>query len=443
MSDFYLSRTPSSGGNQKTFTVSTWCKLEYTNNEEHFLGAGTVSTAGEISMCVDGGEKLMVMFNVSGTEYYFNSAQVLRDYSSWYHFVIAVDTTQGSASDRMKMYINGSIVTAFTTDNRSNITQNYDFSVNSTSAATYVGRRTTTTGTGYYKGYLAQTILVDGAALTPSSFGSTNANGIWIPNTSPSVTYGTNGFKLEYKGSGTSADSSGFGADTSGNNNHLAVSGSIGTNPNTNDGPANNFSVMSPMNIYPNNTPIITEGGLKTQSQSTSGAGLCSTIAVSAGKWYAEGKIGSGSTLEVGAVDIGDTAFNQTGTATNSVGYDYGGNIRVNNSNTQTSLSTYTGGDIIGIALNMDTATGTVTFYKNGSAVGSAQNFTTSKPGFAAFYMQSHTSGGNQSVEWYFGNPTFTIASGNADANGYGNFEYAVPSGYYALCTKNLALYGG
>ena len=90
----------------------------------------------------------------------------------------------------------------------------------------------------------------------------------------------------------------------------------------------------------------------------------------------------------------------------------------------------------------MDTATGTVTFYKNGSAIGVAQNFTTAKPNAAAFYMQSHTSSGNQSVEWNFGNPPFAIASGNADANGYGNFEYAVPSGYYALCTKNLATYG-
>ena len=434
----YLDRTPSSAGNRRTFTISFWTKISggFGSSSRWIFGAGTQSSDNDY-LLFPSGDTLKFSF---ATEASGNVAtnRVFRDPSAWYHVVVAVDTTQATAADRVKMYVNGDQITSFGT--ASYPAQNYETSINNT-VLNRIGARAYS-ATGYYNGYFSQFILVDGTALTPSTFGSTNANGIWVPNTSPSVTYGTNGFKLDFTGTGTSADSSGFGADSSGNNNHFA-SNNLGTNPNTKDAPQNNFSTMNPLNIFPNTTPIITDGALKTQSQSTSGAGLCSTIAVSAGKWYAEGKIGSGATLEVGAVDIGTNAFNKGGTSTNSVGYDYGGNIRVNNSNTQTSLSTYTGGDIIGIALNMDTATGTVTFYKNGSAVGSAQNFTTSKPNAAAFYMQSHTSSGNQSVEWNYGNPTFAISSSNADANGEGSFEYAVPSGYYALCTNNLALYGG
>ena len=433
----YLNRTPSSASNRKTWTYSTWLKRSSITTDSVIFAAGS-GTVEFTAYFKSGGTMEVYQYDSGTYRFRYITNQVFRDPSAWYHIVIACDTTQGSASDRVKIYVNGSQITSFSTNTTPS--QNQDTSVNLNTP--HVLGRYHTSASGYYLGYMAQTILVDGTALTSSSFGSTNANGIWVPNTSPSVTYGNNGFRLQFAGTGTSADSSGFGADTSGNNNHF-TSNSLGTNPNTKDTPHNNFSLMNPLNIYPNSTPIITDGGLKTQSQSTSAAGLCSTMAVSAGKWYAEGKIGSGATLEVGAVDIGSHAFNKTGTTTNSVAYDYGGNIRVNNSNTQTGLSTYTGGDIIGILLNMDTATGTVTFYKNGSAVGSAQNFTTSKPEFAAFYMQSHTSGGNQSVEWNLGNPTFAIASSNADANGYGNFEYAVPSGYYALCTKNLAQYGG
>lgn len=433
----YLNRTPSSASNRKTWTYSTWLKRSSITTDSVIFAAGS-GTVEFTAYFKSGGTMEVYQYDSGTYRFRYITNQVFRDPSAWYHIVIACDTTQGSASDRVKIYVNGSQITSFSTNTTPS--QNQDTSVNLNTP--HVLGRYHTSASGYYLGYMAQTILVDGTALTSSSFGSTNANGIWVPNTSPSVTYGNNGFRLQFAGTGTSADSSGFGADTSGNNNHF-TSNSLGTNPNTKDTPHNNFSLMNPLNIYPNSTPIITDGGLKTQSQSTSAAGLCSTMAVSAGKWYAEGKIGSGATLEVGAVDIGSHAFNKTGTTTNSVAYDYGGNIRVNNSNTQTGLSTYTGGDIIGILLNMDTATSTVTFYKNGSAVGSAQNFTTSKPEFAAFYMQSHTSGGNQSVEWNLGNPTFAIASSNADANGYGNFEYAVPSGYYALCTKNLAQYGG
>ena len=442
MAQTYLTKTFSSSGNLDVWTVSFWVKksLIETGSDQYVMHAQTdADNQTGIVLRGSGDNYQLQCFNAvsASANNGFNvyTSRYFRDASAWYHIVVACDTTESSGSNGLKIYVNGAQQSV--TVGAWNQNGDTQFSKNQQHV---VGAKT---GNSLgFSGYLSQFIFANGTQYAASTFGSTNANGIWVPNTAPSVTYGTNGFKLDFTGTGTSADSSGFGADSSGNNNHFA-SNNLGTNPNTKDGPQNNFSTMNPLNIFPNTTPIITDGALKTQSQSTSGAGLCSTIAVSAGKWYAEGKIGTGATLEVGAVDIGTNAFNKGGTSTNSVGYDYGGNIRVNNSNTQTSLSTYTGGDIVGIALNMDTATGTVTFYKNGSAVGSAQNFTTSKPNAAAFYMQSHTSSGNQSVEWNYGNPTFAISSSNADANGEGSFEYAVPSGYYALCTNNLALYGG
>ena len=122
--------------------------------------------------------------------------------------------------------------------------------------------------------------------------------------------------------------------------------------------------------------------------------------------------------------------------------YEYGGNIRINNVNSQTSVATFTTNDILAIALDMDN--NTIKFFKNGSQVGSTitdSNLSTFAP--YSFYVANHTSGNTGNIfSLNTGNPVYTISSGNADANGYGNFEYAPPSGYYALCTKNLAEFG-
>ena len=428
----YLSRTPGSAGNRKTWTISFWLKRSKVTSSEQAIFTQRIDSSNRFSFGVSGSGEFNVYNRVGGSTYNATTTAVHRDFSAWYHVVYKMDTTQASSSNRQAIYVNG-VEASLQTDTVPS--QDADTAVNSTSECMWGYWANSWGNTQFLDGYLAECYMIDGQALTPTSFGETDSTtGIWIPKTF-SGSYGTNGFLLAYKNGGA------LGTDTSGQSNNFTAT-NFATSNQVVDTPSNNFSIMNPINIFPNSTPIITQGGLQTQSQSTSGAGLCSTLAVSNGKWYAEGKIGSGSTLEVGAVDIGDTAFNKTGTAVNSIGYNYGGGIGVNNSNVQTGVGTFTAGDIIGIALNMDTATGTVTFYKNGSAVGSPQNFTTSKPGFAAFYMQSHTSGGNQSVQWNLGNPPFTISSGNADANGYGNFEYTVPSGYYALCTENLNTYG-
>ena len=431
----YLSRTPSSTGSRTIATVSFWVKrssLEASGN--HYVLEASSSTSPFNMTRVRFADDLLIIDNTlngsAASGFYFQSTREYRDPSAWYHIFFSVDVTQANSTDGWKLYVNGVQQTKALTY----WVQNANLEWSQSGVQMNIGRRHDNS-TEHLDGYLTEFYYIDGTIKSYTDFGETDSTtGIWIPKTY-SGSYGTNGFRLEFK------NAAALGTDTSGQSNNFTAT-NFATSNQVVDTPTNNFSIMNPLNIFPNSTPIITQGGLQTESQSTSGAGLCSTLAVSNGKWYAEGKIGSGATLEVGAVDIGTNAFNKGGTSTNSIGYNYGGGIGVNNSNVQTGVGTFTAGDIIGIALNMDTATGTVTFYKNGSAVGSAQNFTTSKPNAAAFYMQSHTSGGNQSVQWNFGNAPFSISSGNADANGYGNFEYSVPSGYYALCTKNINQYG-
>jgi hypothetical protein len=181
---------------------------------------------------------------------------------------------------------------------------------------------------------------------------------------------------------------------------------------------------------------------------------MVSTIAPSDGKWYAEAKVapaasaGAVVAVSIGVSEVGKESFNVKGQGASrpNVGYNYGDNINTNveiDGSLVDTESQYRAGDIVGIALNLDD--GEVTFYLNGTAInsGTAYNLhTNSTHGNTGFSVQTHTSSGNQIVSYNFGNPAFSISSGNSDANGYGNFEYSVPSGYFALNTKNLAEYG-
>jgi hypothetical protein len=431
--------------NAKKYTLATWFRIAKTTSN-HILSYNYGNGNRGITIQVRTDQTLRVNdYTAGSTDHYdVRTNRAFRDFSAWYHLVVAYDSTQGTAADRVKIYINGVQETSFAVS--SYPSQDLDSFISATpnnNKGFIVGAFYNSSGNidsgNYFTGNLAQYIFSDGYAYAASTFGSTNANGIWIPNTSPSVTYGTNGFKLDFADTGSSAAASNFGSDSSGNNNHFAVN-NISTGAKQTDTPHNSFAKLQEQNAYA--SPVIGKNGLEFDSNSSSASALPSTMAVSAGKWYAEFKVTAGGTMAVGVSDIGEESFRTGSTNNNSVVYGYGGQIIRNGSNVQTSLASFTTNDIIGISLNMDTTSGNVAFTKNGSAVGSAQDFA-NKPNFAGFFVQTHTSSGNQKGEYNFGQPVFTIASGNADANGHGNFEYAVPSGYYALCSKNLGLYGG
>jgi len=419
----YLSRTPSSASNRKTWTWSGWIKRS--NISLNMILFSADNTVGHgIYLAPD--DKLYL--TKSGVGNYGIDAQ-LRDVSAWYHIVVAVDTTQTGMSNIVKFYINGvqrtaSGTTLYSTNDDTNINNNSVHNIG----------RFSKNSSFYYDGYLSEVNFVDGSQLTPSSFGETNDNGVWVPK-KYTGSYGTNGFFLEFKQTGTSANSSGIGADTSGNDHHFTPSNLAATDI-TVDTPTNNFATLNsiaPVGSY-------AEGNLRYTTSTTDGEWSTSTISISTNaKWYCEVKAisktaGAGIYYQVGVTKGNASDF------TYRALYRSDGAIYVGGSNTAT-FSSYTDNDIISIAY--DSSNRNVTFYKNGNSEGTVTAPSLPSTSDDYFFGASSLSGGNTFItEWNFGNAPFSISSGNSDANGYGNFEYAVPSGYYSLNTKNLAEYG-
>ena len=240
----HLEITPSSTGDEQKWTFSTWVKRcgVTSSNDLVLIGAFTTNSDNQCGIVLRGtGDncKLQSFCAISGTAnngYNFETSQVFRDPAAWYHIVIATDTTQSTNTNGIKFYVNGSQITSFgaTTYN-----QNINTQFNTASSKMQVGARASDDAQEL-DGYLADTYWIDGSQLTASDFGKTDSNGVWIPKKA-SPTFGTNGFKLEYQQTGTSANASGIGADTSGNGNHLTPTNLAATDITT-DTPTNNFA---------------------------------------------------------------------------------------------------------------------------------------------------------------------------------------------------------
>ena len=438
-SSSYLSFTTSTPTSQRIATWSFWMKKANDATQVIFGSSGDYM---EIYNESDG--ELWFYMSDSNSDF-LKSTALHRDQSAWYHIVMVLDTTQGTEANRAKTFVNGTQLTDFISENYPS--QNDDLTGLAASKNFHIGARAYGGAASYLDAYIADFNFVDGSALDPTYFGETNDNGVWIPKKPDVSSYGNNGFFLEFKQTGTSANSSGMGADTSGNDNHFA-SNNLASDHVTVDTPTNNFATFNPLdNDTITGAASFSEGNLVINANGDPQSGCPSTIAVSNGAWYIEGKCLSG-TFEIGVFGYGDGfSFNLAnhppyGDNGYPFLYEYGGNIRINNVNSQTSVATFTTNDILAIALDMDN--NTIKFFKNGSQVGSTitdSNLSTFAP--YSFYVANHTSGNTGNIfSLNTGNPVYTISSGNADANGYGNFEYAPPSGYYALCTKNLAEYG-
>jgi hypothetical protein len=280
----------------------------------------------------------------------------------------------------------------------------------------------------------------------------TASNGVWKP-IKYDGSYGTNGFFLEFKQTGTSANSSGIGADTSGNDHHWAVSNLAATDI-TEDTCTNNFATMLPI-LYNSDVVTFSEGNVKlVGSSSADGGGSWASIVPTSGKWYAEVKLPDAATTQVGfaTIDTWSDARNMLGNGTFLYAQDNNTAIKLRQggstanasvSGGSNSYSTYSDDTIINLALDMDN--GKAYFGINGTYMNSSNPAN----GTNSFSLHTdYTSGVTfacgldaATAEWNFGNPSFSISSGNNDGK-YGNFEYAPPSGYYALCTKRLAEFG-
>jgi hypothetical protein len=359
---------------------------------------------------------------------------VLRDFSAWYNVVVAFDTTQGTEANRIKIYINGT-QQSLTEEASGYPTQNWDGIVNNSSYAHNMGYDPE--GSAYFDGYMAEVCFIDGTALDPTSFGEFDEDsGIWKPIAVSGLTFGTNGFYLDFE------DSAALGDDVSGNGNDFTVNNLTAIDQTT-DTPTNNFITMNPLdNYYAAST--FSEGNCKMVTAGTPQTWNTSTFGVSSGKWYCEIKLtndGSGGSSLFGIADrptVSATA--ELGELATTYAYLSSGNFRTNNTNTSNGVSS-ADGDIIGIALDLDSAQNTISYYKNGTIIGSAQDITAPVSGNYFIASSDWLDGASDvcTYEYNFGNPTFTISSGNTDGNGYGNFEYAVPSGYLSLCTANLS----
>ena len=437
----YLSKTFGSAGNQKTMTFSLWTKRSFIGSGfKAIFGCGTADGDEWVWSFRD--DKLDLRWEMTnGTQGDLQTTQLFRDASAWYHIVFAIDTTQATASNRFKWYVNGTQVTSFATAEYP--AQNLDNKINGT-VAQDIGRFPRIDGT--YDGYMSEFNFIDGQALDPTSFGEFDEDsGIWKP-IAYEGTYGTNGFFLEFK------DSSALGDDTSGNTNDWTVN-NLTSIDQTTDTPTNNFATLNPLD-FGVIAPAFSNGNLQYVS-SGSGVGANSanraTFGVSAGKWYWELKRNDNDAGYFGATnsDIA-TWFNSNGALTGGFyGVTASGDKFVNGSITSSVFSAMSSGDIGMFAYDLDN--NYFYFGVNGTWVTSGDptsgaSGTGSLGTLASGTYQPSLCNGNYDISTdmslNFGNPPFTISSGNSDANGYGNFEYAVPSGYYALCTNNLAEYG-
>jgi hypothetical protein len=455
-SNDYLNATLGTGGNSKTFTVSFWFKLGLipSGNSMNTIGTGVDNTNDfMIGFSYDSSRTTGIHIlarNGSSTRVIdVQTNKKFRDLSAWYHAVIAIDTTQSTSSDRVKIYINGSQETSLLTSTYPD--QDTELRWNSANIH-YVGTTRDNQTSATYDGYFAEVVNVDGLALTPSSFGETNtASGIWTPKKIGQIANaGTNSFYLNFK------DSSNVGKDQSGNGHNFTVNNLTSIDQST-DTCVENFATLNPNHRGTHLTDAsFSEGNLKHQGTSSGGnyPYSFSTIAASQGKWYAEFKVASDpSTTMIGiASGIADSFLGGTGSAKGYALYGNSGNLFESGSGSSYG-SALSVGDILGVAMDLDN--NKLYFSKNGTFHNSGDP-TSGSTGTGAVSITAAADNGpgvyhfacgkagtaTTSIQANFGAPPFTISSGNSDANGFGNFEYAVPSGYYALNTSNLNTYG-
>ncbi len=435
MANSYLNKTLGTPTNNKIYTFSAWVKR--TDSEYNVM-----INAGSSRDCLRfrGDNDRLHFFTGESTSGGLETNRVFRDTSAFYHIVCAVDTTQGTASNRVKLYVNGVQETSFAASNYP--AQNYTNVINS--AVEHRIGKASNQYDEYFNGYMSHVAFVDGTALTPSSFGETDStSGIWKFKQPSGVTWGNNGFWLKFENSGN------LGLDSSGNSNTFTVNGN---GRQALDTPSNVSATWNSLFRKGTSTPAFSNGNL-TSTFDDGGANefALTTLGVDTGKWYAEVKwtsaTGTGAT-STGILDMGYSGNADPNNAvTNTFAYFGNGNKNVSGSASSYG-SSYTSGDIIGIAMDLDN--NKLYFSKNGTwqnsgVPTSGSTGTGAIPTIAGVTYGFMTSDYNSKVcqlntgNGYFG----TTAISSAGSNGNGSlFEYDVPSGYYALNTKNINTYG-
>jgi hypothetical protein len=441
----YMHKTPSSVGDLQKFTYSVWFKRGVLTGAEQYLLE--YNEAGDnddnFRITLSSSDTLFIQDTESNTSNLdLRTNMVFRDVSAWYHLIVAVDTTQGTAANRCKVYVNGTQITSWSTETYPS--QNYNTNVNVANEKLIIGRRESiSTPASYFDGYMCEVVFLDGTQASNTDLGEFDEDSpnIWKPKDVSGLTFGTNGFYLDFE------DSSNLGNDANGGTDLTEVN--LAATDQSTDTCTNNFCTMNPLNRYQYNFTF-EEGNLKVSNSSNNWHAASGTIGVNTGKWYFEAKYTGSSNLQHWYVGFGGEAQNASDATRNSVAFynNDGGEVHTsdvsNNTATTADYGTFSQNDIIGIALDYDNEY--ISVYKNGSAIvtnydyGATSYSSNLKDGKTIFPYVAHYASGDISLN--FGSPAYSISSGNSDANGYGNFEYSVPSGYYALNSKNLAEFG-
>jgi len=443
--------------NPDKYTISFWIKRAALGNQVIFGEYTDTNNRSELSF--SSGNALQYYEKDSGSATAdLVTNKLFRDVGAWYNIVFAYDSSQGTDTNRVKFFINGSS-TAESLGTTSYPSQNVDSRLNKASLTLVIGQDGNDAKD--YDGYLAEAVLCDGQAYTASDFGEFDEDSptIWKPKDVSGLTFGDDGFYLDFEASDNLGNDANGGTDFTESNLAAADQAT--------DTPTNNFATLNPLdNFYAGAT--LSEGNLLQVSGTFAGdstgqlSPVHSTIGVSSGKWYSEVKFVSTTTHDYGRSGV---TSNQSGPAdaTASLGYfsgSYGyffnsGDIYNGNGDTATSPtygSSVDVGDIIGMYLDLDN--NKLYFADNGTLVSSTGISITAAASTnlgSYFFGLTDQSRAAATFGWNFGGcSAFTVSSGNTDVNGYGNFEYDPSSGtfdgasknFLALCTKNLAEHG-
>ena len=450
MASTYLEHTLSAAGTNgnKKNTFSAWLKRAKAG-VEHVFYTVRQDSSNYFRLRFNDDDTLNVLSRISGTNYYATTNALFKDISAWYHVVVTYDTTQSTSSDRIKIYVNGVEQSKSASNYPS---QDATLFMIASGQPQRVGQES---GSGYFDGLMTHVHYTEGYAYAATDFGETDTtSGIWKPKTSPSVTYGTNGFFLKFENSGA------MGTDSSGQSNTFTVNGTMTQNVDT---PTNAFATWNPrMNSaedgeWSNANLTIQPNGDAVQIYAPI------TFPLSKGKWYSEDMItggnGYGSLGLSGASNISDifrTGEEPGLTAPSFAFRCINGGIKMNNANTSYGSAPGTSDAILGMAVDIDNkkvwyhVNGTYVTYGGGVGDPANGNYGFDWSSLSDDFGWLHVCGDSENNgygNWksnfgsgFFG--TAAVASANADANGFGAFEYTVPSGYYAICTKNIKEFG-
>jgi len=450
MATTYLTRVFGTPTNGKKFTFSAWMKKGTLSGDQAFFSTGNSSDPITTFRWNSDGKIYLFYLSSSSMVWEFATNSLYRDCNGWYNVVIAFDSTESSAGDRLKLWVNGEQITTWSTQ----VNPALDMTPTMNTAVRH-DLGTNGPGGNYFTGLMSHVHFVDGTAYPASTFGSTDATtGNWKINTNPTVTYGDNGFFL-LKNDASLTDQSGEG-------NNFTLGG--GTLTKTEDNPSNVFATLNPTDVMKQSggiyVPTFSNGNLTIAAAADYNYQTFGTISPETGKWYWEMKI-----------DVANTTGHRLGVffgndKTHSGSYYYGANafyihqngqIYYNGSNT-VYMSSYTAGDIISVAL--DVTNGNIYMSKNGGASDStwadgSGNNNQAFPGTsingklgaswisgpATPFFDVYGTGNKESVNFgngYFG--TSAVSSAGTNASNIGIFEYDVPTGYTALSTKGLNL---